>query len=217
MPTLDEFKQSANERTGLVPMRLNRAIMPYAEGQIAGFRPEVALQYELTGDAERYTGGEDSEDGANVTGARAGSFEPPPTPGPAARLSHYERRPENSPRAQSVPSEHPGDGTQVLPAELPEGWREFEPVRLRGLAADLSGRNMVEITRDEAVKLIELAESGQRVGRGEFLADDPRGKAHRAGGDEAIAAGAAEALEARTDQPEVEVRPRRGRPPKSEE
>lgn len=215
MANLDEFKSAADERTGLVPMRVNRDLPPYAEGQIAGFPPQLAMEYEATGDASRYTGG---DDGGNVTGPRAGSHADStlygagtPVLGAAPRLSQYERRPENSPRSQSVPSAHPGDGTPVEPAQLPEGWRDFPANRLRGLAADLSGRPMVELTVEQAVKLIELAEGGMRVGRGDFLPDDPAGKAHMAGGDEAIAAGAREAIDARTDQPEVETRSSRRR------
>jgi hypothetical protein len=195
---------------------MKTSVTPYAEGQVVGFPPEVALKYEQAGAAEQHSGGE----GANVTGPRAGSGTPAPVPGPhgatgsgvaAIRSSLYEHRPEVTPRAQSINSANPGDSTPVGEAVLPEGWREFNQTQVRNLAAVLSGRNFVEISQDEAVKIIEAAEAGKRVGRGDYgIEGDERARAHVAGGDEAQAESHRATVEARTDQPEVETR-RRGR------
>jgi len=203
---LEELQQAALPNTGLVPMVMKVPLTPYGEGQVVGFPPDVALKYEQAGAAEQFSGGE----GANVTGPRAGSGTPAPVPGPhgatgsgvaAIRSSLYENRPEITPRAQSINSANPGDATPVEPAQLPEGWREFNQTQVRELAAVLSGRAFVELSQDEAVKIIEAAEEGRRVGRGEFgIEGDERLRAHVAGGDEAQAESHRRTVEARTDQ-----------------
>jgi hypothetical protein len=145
-----------------------------------------------------------------VTGPRAGTGTPAPVPGPhgatgsgvaAIRSTLYENRPEVTPRAQSINSANPGDATPAEPARLPERWREFNQTQVRELAAVLSGRLFVELTQDEAIKIIEAAEAGKRVGRGEFGIEGHDGaKAHVAGGDEAQAESTRQTVEARTDQ-----------------
>jgi hypothetical protein len=219
---LEELQKAALPTTGLVPMQMIVPLTPYAEKQVVGFPPEVALKYEQAGAAEVYSGGDEAP---NVTGPRAGSFAPAPVPGPhsatgsgvaAIRSSLYENRPEVTPRAQAVSSANPGDSTTVEPAQLPEEWREFSAVQIRELAAVLSGKAFVELSQDEATQIVEAAEAGKRVGRGDFgIEGDPRAHAHAAGGDEAHAEGVRSTVEARTDQPEVETRARR--PRKTEE
>lgn len=192
---LEELQAAALKTTGLVPMEMTVGVTPYGEGQVVGFPPDVAEKYEQAGAARLFKGGE----GANVTGPRAGSGAPAPVPGPhgatgsgvaAIRSSLYENRPEVTPRAQSINSANPGDATQVEPAQLPENWREFNQTQVRELAAVLSGRPFVELSQDEATKIIEAAEAGKRVGRGDFgIEGDERARAHVAGGDEEIASG----------------------------
>jgi hypothetical protein len=189
MSTLDELKRAADPRTGLVPMVVRKPMMPYAEGQIAGFPPELAVAYEASGTCEVFSG---QADAGNVAGPPAGSHAAAFTgtvgaaaagvPGPVPAVTRYDRRPENSPRAQSVPAAVGGEGTPVESAELPEGWRELPAPKLREIAASLSGRRMVELSAEESVKIIEAAEEGRRVGRGDFgIEGDPRAMAHTAG------------------------------------
>lgn len=211
---IEELQKSALPLTGLVPMVMKTSVTPYAEGQVVGFPPDVALKYEQAGAAEQHRGGE----GANVTGPRAGTGTPQPVPGPhgatgsgvsAIRSSLYENRPEVTPRAQSINSIVPGDSTPVGEAQLPEGWRELNQTQIRELAAVLAGRPFYELSQDEAIKIIEAAEAGKRVGRGDYgIEGDERARAHVAGGDEAHAESHRSTVEARTDQTEVEARPR---------
>lgn len=156
---IDEARAAANPGTGLVPLRILKPFMPYRDGDIAGFPPDVAVQHVANQVAERYKapkGGEKSE---------PVPVNPAPVPGLVYQpidKTKYEGRPEISPLAQVAPNVQTGAPERALEkADIPENWQELSVAQRRSLASALSLRKYQEISGEEANAIIEAAAAGE--------------------------------------------------------
>jgi hypothetical protein len=157
---IDQLREKANPRTGLVAVKVLRPFMPYGAGQVVGFPPDVAWSHINLGNVEEYGGAGRNEDRRmlGMTGPAPGTGSAPRVPGPrvATRNTRYDRRPEVSPKAQVAPKlDNEPVLQEQIPADIPENWQDFDGASRRRLAADLSGRRYQELSADDATKIIQ--------------------------------------------------------------
>jgi hypothetical protein len=132
--TLQQMRELANRKTGLVPMRVQRSFAPYHKGAIAGFPPETALDHLQNGVATLH--GIDAP----------GEFNPVGIERPAD--------PQNRPNVEGKAA-----AGKLTAADIPADWRDMHYLQRMKLAVDLGWQKPPKESLADGEKITDLADA----------------------------------------------------------